>query len=113
MKKAYEDKIKALFTNEELTKKMEALEDIEKIGELFKEYGVDMAEEELADFLQSAIDAKQKTELDVSELENVAGGLIGGAVKLLGATWGFACDYWGGPKQAINATVSFWSGVFR
>lgn len=111
--KAYEEKIKALFKNEEFTKKMETLEEIEKIGELFKEYDVELTDEELADLLQSAIDAKQEGELDESDLENVSGGLVGGAVKLLGATCRFACDYWGGTKEAVNATVNFWVGVFR
>ena len=112
--KAYEEKIKVLFTNEEFTKKMETLEDVEKIGELFKAYDVELTNEELAEILQAAVGEKQETELDESDMENVAGGgIVGASAWLLKKTWGFACDYWGGPKEAVNATVSFWVGVFK
>lgn len=110
MKKPYEEKIKALFANEEFAKKFEALDDIEKIGQLFAEYGVEMSEAELADFVKAAIDANKGAELGEKDLEDVAGGAPWGAI---GIAWGFAVDYWGGTRQAVNATYNFWRNVFR
>ena len=110
MKKPYEEKIKALFANEEFAKKFEALEDIEKIGQLFAEYGVEMSEAELADFVKAAIDDHKGAELVEKDLEDVAGGAPWGAI---GIVWGFAVDYWGGTREAVNATYNFWRNVFR
>lgn len=111
MQKQYSEKIKGLFSNEAFVKKFEELDNVEKIAELFKEFGVELTDEEIADFVNSAIEAKKNEELDDEELENINGGAIGfGAVA---ATWAFAVDYWGGTREACVATYSFWRNVFR
>lgn len=110
MGKAYESKIKELFSNEEFLKKFEALEEVEKIADLFKDFGVEMTDSELADFVKAAIEEKKGAELGEADLENVNGGIGWGAVA---ATWAFAVDYWGGTKEACVATYSFWRNVFR
>ena len=110
MQKQYSEKIKGLFSNEAFAKKFEELDNVEKIAELFKEFGVELTDEELADFVNSAIDATKNEELNTVELESVNGGIGWGAVA---ATWAFAVDYWGGTREACVATYSFWRNAFR
>lgn len=110
MQKSYENKIKELFNNEEFVKKFQALEEIERLGDLFKEFNTDLTDEEVSDFVKAAIVTKQGDELGEDDLETVSGGLGWGAVA---ATWSFAVSYWGGTKEACAATYSFWRDVFR
>lgn len=110
MAKAYESKIKGLFENEEFVAKFKALEDLEKVGELFKEYGVELTEEELVDFVKSPAEASKSgeaKELSADDLESVSGGVWWG-IKAVGAAWGAAVDYWGSPGRAVERTASFW-----
>ena len=109
MKKSYEDKIKAVFDNETFAKKFAELDNIENVGTLFAEFGVELTEEELADFIKTPVESKQSKsdELDENDLESVAGG---GAIS---RTWKFAENYWGGTRQAAQATYDSWYDILH
>lgn len=103
-----EAKIKELFGNEEFVKKIEGLESPAEMSAVFKEYGVEMSEDDMAEFMKAAMKKESGEELGEEALEDVNGGLIG----LLNWTWNRAVNYWGGEKQAVQATVNFWYNTF-
>ncbi len=101
----YEEKVRTLFENSDFTTKFSALDSIEDVGSLFKEYGVDIPDAELADFINAPITANKADELADTDLNGISGGA---PWYLVGFTWKIACDYWGGPKEAAAQTYSFW-----
>ncbi len=105
MKKIYEEKVMNLFKNSDFTTKFAALDSIEDVGGLFTEYGVEIPDAELADFINASIAANKGDELTDADLDGVSGGA---PWWLVNVAWGIACEYWGGPKEAASQTYSFW-----
>lgn len=104
-------KMESLFENEAFVKELQEQAGPEQIRELFAKNGVVLSDEELAEFL--AAGKKVETgELSTGELDNVAGGIIGTLSAILAATWGSACDTFGGPENAVKEISKFWYGVF-
>lgn len=111
MAKAYEEKIKGLFANEEFVAKFKAIEDVEKMDSLFKEYGAELTEEELMDFIKAPVEAKRAGgELSADDLDSVNGGVAAFlATKVLPAVWGWSVSEWGSPERAVERTATFWA----
>ena len=75
------EKVNALFEDEEFAKKFREVvdgENFEELKELFRSYGVEMSNEELTSFLEAAILCADNTseELSEAEMEKVAGGFV-------------------------------------
>lgn len=107
----YESKIKELFGNEEFAAKFKTVETPEKLEELFKEYGAELTPEEMENIFKAPIaEKKGEVELSADDLADVSGGIVGTALKALAFTWGYACDVWGGPQEAVIGTYNYWFG---
>lgn len=103
----YEAKIKDLFGNEAFLEKFNAVEDHEKLGDVFKEFGVELTEEELSDLIKTSLNHAQ---LSADDLENVSGGgVIGVLTGVLKFTWDCAVDHYGSPKKAVREIGLFWA----
>lgn len=108
------EKIKDIINNEEFIAKMEKTE-AEDMKSLFAEYGVELTDEEVLEFVKEAVEEEHgDIPLNEDDLENVAGGVaVGLALKALGWTWKFAVRTYGSPEAAARGIISYWSKKFR
>lgn len=108
------EKIKEIINNEEFITKMEKTE-AENMKALFTEYGVELTDEEVLEFVKEAVEEEHgDIPLNEDDLENVAGGVaVGLALKALGWTWSFAVRTYGSSEKAAKGIVSYWKKKFR
>ncbi len=104
------EKINQVIRNEEFVKQLESMESVDEVKKLFASNNVELTDDELNEFFGSPLEESKGDELNETDLDNVAGGIGLTAVM---ATWGFACQYWGGPRKAMLETVKFWTGLFK
>lgn len=64
--------LETLMQNEEFNARMEACKTVEEAAEIMREYGLEVTAEQL----KAALRAEKESELDETQLENVAGGII-------------------------------------
>ena len=106
------DKITALFGNEEFVAKFNALETIEDIKALFGAYGVDVTDDELKVLIDEAVGQKND-ELNPEELDNVSGGIFATLGAILAGTWSFAVKVYGSPEAAIAGIGTYWANKLK
>ena len=103
------EKISVLLNNEEFAAKLANTETAE-MKALFAAYGVELTDEEVLEFVQTAVEADNgEVPLNEDDLENVTGGsAVGLALKALGWTWKFAVKTYGSPEKAVQGIISYW-----
>ena len=103
------EKISVLLNNEEFAAKL-ASTDTAEMKALFAAYGVEMTDEEVLEFVQTAVEADNgQIPLNEDDLENVTGGsLVSMALKALGWTWKFAVKTYGSEEEAAKGIISYW-----
>ena len=106
------DKITALFGNEEFVAKFNALEAIEDIKALFLAYDVEISDEELKILIDEAVGQKND-ELNPEELDNVSGGIFATLGAILAGTWSFAVKVYGSPEAAIAGIGTYWANKLK
>lgn len=107
-----EAKIKELFDNEAFVNKFNEATNPEELKGVFEEFGLEISDEDLTELIKAPMD-EQKEELSEDDLGDVSGGVVGAALWALKKTCQYSVNYWGGPKEAVVATYSFWRNVFR
>lgn len=103
-----EERISALFGNEEFVAKFNALTSPEDIKALFGSYGVDLSDEELKSMIDEAV-GQNEGELSADDLDNVNGGIFATLGAILAGTWSFAVKVYGSPEAAIAGIGTYWA----
>lgn len=101
--------IKSLFGNEEFVAKFNAVGDPDEIKALFKEYGVEISDEDLISLIKESVGEPAETELGEDALDDVSGGVVATLAKILAGTWAFAVKTYGSPENAVREIGLFWA----
>ena len=75
IEKRFEEASK-LLENPEFLEKLNAVEDDEQCKKLFADYGVELSSEDIDSMVKESANVSKNGELDVSDLDNVSGGIL-------------------------------------
>lgn len=104
----YEEKIKALFGDEEFVKRFHEVSGPDELKKLFADFGTELTDEEMAEMINVAVQ-EGEVEFDEATLEDVSGGVIATLSAILAASWSLAVRTYGSPEKAVREIGIYWA----